>query len=325
MIGTIGKFGSGKSTLMIQIAAASTYTPPPHSKQDIYAPKYPETVIHRALEKDHWSCFLPEYFQASFPSAEVKPIRVHTHYKDNLVFTEEERDMESKGGCRIQLKPIEEHTRYHSAEDLYGNLLYGGINVVYEPRDYYLPQEVLDRVFSYDLRPQKRSKEAIKAPSSVWWFEFLEALVRIKHRAEFFFINLDEAQTIFPAGRARHEFWHLIGWFSEIMTSFRKSNISMNLGTQVLSDVDYRVANRLPYYIWLRGSSPKPRMSMVTGRLIGVLPKGWAILEEPKERFGRLPFTRIPNQPPIVKTEYLPSGEQQTPTNASESGIFALN
>jgi len=45
-------------------------------------------------------------------------------------------------------------------------------------------------------------------------------------------------------------------------------------------------------------------VSMVNPRLIGTLPRaGWAILEEPKERFGRMPFTRIPNQPPVIKTE----------------------
>ncbi len=311
MTGIVGKFGSGKSTFMLQLAAASTCVPAPHSKRFKYAPKLPETVIHRALTHDHWNCFIPENFQASFPDAKViKPIRVHIHHKDDPVFIEERDRIK----YRLQLQPIEELTRYHSAEDLYGNLLQGGINVVYEPRNYYLPPDVLDRIASYNLlAPKKRPDDAIKAPSAVWWFEFLETLIRIKYRDEFFLINLDEAHQLFPSG-ARGDLWHLIGWFSETMISFRKNNVSMNLGTQDTNDVDYRVTDRLSYYVWLRGSRPKSRISMINPRLIGTLPRtGWAILEEPKERFGRLTFTRIPNQPPLVKTEYLPPVSPQTP------------
>lgn len=301
MTGLVGKFGSGKSTLMLQLAAAATCIPAPYTKRDAHPHRLPETVIHRGLTDDHWNCLIPENFQKSFPEAQnVKPIRVHVYYKDHKTWTEE-RDRKK---YRIQFRPIEELTYYNSAEDLYQNLLPGGVNVVYEPKQYFLPAEVLDRISAHNLlSPKKRPEGDIRAPSSIWWFEFLESLIRLKYRDEFYLIDLDEAHQVFPSG-ARGDLWHLIGWFSETMISFRKNNVSMNIGTQDTNDVDYRVTDRLSYYIWLRGSRPKPRVSMVSPRLIGLLPRtGWAILEEPKERFGRMPFTRIPNQPPIIKTE----------------------
>ncbi|MDD3548266.1 MAG: hypothetical protein PHT61_08495 [Candidatus Cloacimonetes bacterium] len=301
MTGLVGKFGSGKSTLMLQLAAAATCIPAPHSKDSPRATRYPETVIHRGLAHDHWNCLIPENFRESFPEAQVvKPLRVHVFYKDHRIWTEE-RDRKK---YRIQFKPLEELTYYSSPEELYDNLLRGGVNVVYEPKQYYLPKDVLDRIAANNLlSTRKRPDGPIRAPSPIWWFEFLETLIRIKYRDEFFLIDLDEAHQVFPSN-SRGDLWHLIGWFSETMISFRKNNVSMNIGTQDTNDVDYRVTDRLSYYIWLRGSRPKPRVSMVNPRLIGTLPRaGWAILEEPKERFGRMPFTRIPNQPPVIKTE----------------------
>ncbi|MBP2147253.1 hypothetical protein J2129_002766 [Methanofollis sp. W23] len=308
MTGLVGKFGSGKSTFIVQLEQAATYLPAPYNKHSSGgAPKYPETVIHRGLENDHWNCQIPQNFQKSFPDAKhVKPLRVHLYYKDRLAWYEE-RDRKR---YQIQLQPIEEITTYGTVEDLYSNLLMGGINIVYEPREYYLPPEVLDRIMAADLtRQKKRPTEAVRAPSAIWWYEFLEALIRLKYQDEFFLISIDEAHQVFPAC-ARGDLWHLVGWFSETMISFRKNNISMMIGTQDTNDMDYRVTDRLSYYIWLRGSRPKSRISMVSTRLIGILPRhGWAILEEPKERFGRLPFTRIPNQPPIVKTVAAPPPE----------------
>ncbi len=301
MTALIGKYGSGKSTFMTQLSAATTCIPHPHSKRELGAPRLPETVIHRGLTYDNWSCLIPENFRKSFPESQsIKPLRVHVYYKDYKIWTEE-RD---KKICQIQFKPLEELTYYSSPEELHSNLLQGGINIVYEPKKYFLPPDVLDRVAAYSLLSQKKRPEgAVRAPSSIWWFEFLETLTRVKHRDEFYLIDLDEAHQVFPSG-TRGDLWHLIGWFSEIMISFRKSNISMNIGTQDMNDIDYRVSDRLTYYVWLRGSRPKSRISMVSPRLIGRMPRiGWAILEEPKERFGRLPFTRIPNQPPVIKTE----------------------
>lgn len=301
MTGLIGKYGAGKSTFMVQLAAAATCIPSPHSKHTPWVPRLPETVIHRGLTNDNWSCLLPENFQNSFPESQsTKPLRVHVYYKDRKTWTEE-RNREIR---QIQFKPLEELAYYSSPEELHSNLLQGGINIVYEPKKYYLPPDVLDRVAAYNLlSTKKRPEGATRAPSAVWWFEFLETLTRVKRRDEFYLIDLDEAHMLFPSG-TRGDIWHLIGWFSEVMISFRKSNISMNLGAQDTNDIDYRVVDRLSYYIWLRGSRPKSRISMVKSRLIGRMPRtGWAILEEPKERFGRMPFTRIPNQPPIIKTE----------------------
>lgn len=315
MTGLVGKFGSGKSTLMLQLAAAAVSIPAPYPKSTSHAPRHPETVIHRGLVDDHWNCLIPENFLNSFPGAKfVKPLRVHVYYKDYKIWTEE-RDRQK---YRIQFKPLEELTYYNSPEDLYDNLLRGGINVVYEPKEYYLPRDVLDRIAASNLlSTKKRPEGAIRAPSPIWWFEFLESLIRVKYRDEFFLIDLDEAHQVFPSG-ARGDLWHLIGWFSETMISFRKNNVSMNIGTQDTNDVDYRVTDRLSYYIWLRGSRPKSRVSMVSPRLIGLLPRaGWAILEEPKERFGRMPFTRIPNQPPIIKTEDAERPERTEPDRSA--------
>lgn len=296
----LGAMGKGKSTLMVQYAQLANHVPGLAAKWDVANLKnqhVPETVIWRGLEYDHWNCLIPEYWIRSFPGTDPKPIRLHMHYQDRLVFYVQA----GKKKYRLML-PGEDTQFYNSPEQLYENILQGGINVVYEPQEYYLSEKTLTRLLASQLSKKSdySKMEDVRAPSAMWWYEFIETLARVKARHEFYTLQLDEADDIFPFG-AQGAHWHLIGWLTRTIVHLRKNNISLLPATQDVNLIDHRIYDRVNYFVWLPGSRPKPRISMIHQNLIRTLPRGWGIAEEANSRFGRIKFQRIPRQPPVVQ------------------------
>ncbi|MCK9544264.1 MAG: hypothetical protein M0R03_19775 [Novosphingobium sp.] len=297
----LGKMGGGKSTLLVQYAQFANHVVGMADKwtaKNLQNLRQPETVIWRGLEYDHWNCLIPEYWGRSFPNSFPKKIRLHVHYNDRLTHYVQH------GKKRFQLMLAAEDVKYYNTpENLYENLLQGGINVVYEPQEYYLSEKTLARILTAQLKKESeyKNEERIRAPSAMWWYEFIETLTRIKARNEYYTLILDEADDIFPFG-AQGSNWHLIGWFTRTVIHLRKNNISTLIATQDINLVDHRIYDRANYFIWLPGARPKNRISMVNQNLIRTLPKGWGIIEEANARFGRFRFERIPHQPPLVQT-----------------------
>lgn len=292
--------GGGKSTLLMQLAQLVNHVNGHAAKLDVINLKnqhVPETVIWRGLEYDHWACFIQEYWMRSFPKhANPKPIRLHMHHRDRLTFY---LDFEKKP---YQLMLSGDDIKFYNGPDeLYANLLPGGINVVYEPQEYYLTSKTLQRIMASRLKATKyEDQEDIRAPSFMWWYEFIETLSRIKKRGEYYTLIIDEAARLFPFG-AQGDHWHMIGWLVETLIHLRKKNISTFFAIHGLDLIDPRVAKRIQYFIWLPGSLPGTRNNMVTATLVGRLPLGWGIIEQPRRRFGRFRFGRIPRQPPVVQ------------------------
>lgn len=299
----LGMMGSGKSTMTVQMAQLSSYLDGKIDKtsaKNLGIAAKPETVIWRGLEYDHWNCLLPTNFQRSFPNyPNPKPVRVHIYYEDEIMFTVQGR----KKKHYLNFDPGQ-LMHYNSVKDVYDSLLPGGINVIYEPQKYFLNEKWVERLLAAMITKKGgRKKEDlvnVQAPSAVWWYEYLEALLRLKDRYEFFTVMMDEADEVFPFG-ASGDLWHMIAWLTKSVVHMRKNNISLIPATQDINLIDHRIYDRVNYYYWLPGSRPKGRISMVHQNLIRTLPKGWAINEESNRRFGRIRFGRIPKQPPVIR------------------------
>ena len=296
---TTGEMGSGKSTMLLQTAQATKHAP---RGMDIkMATKMgkliPETVVWRGRGLDHWSAMIPERFKKSFPNSNPKPLRVFVHCDSDYRFYEESND---------QIHYFDVDVVYYlTTKDVYDNLVTGGINVIYEPSHYELPPEIVNELLADQLKELFPVSECPSkpAPPPVWWFEFIRTLIENKKRYEFFSIFIDEAHDVIPS-TSRGEHWHLINRFgTQTVTELRKSNISFYPVTHNLNMIDYRVTQRMNYFVWFMGSVPKSDYSIIKKHTVGKLHRGQVFIEHAKISFGKLAFGRIPKQSPLVQVE----------------------
>ena len=300
----IGSFGHGKSTLLMQAAQFCRSLPYGITKRDLrqmdpedrHVDTFPETVIMRGMSDDHWNCLIPKNWERSYPAyGTPKKLMVHVHENDNYNFTEVTPGKKHKLNYDIRIK------HYSDCESLLENLKMGGINVVYEPSEYYLSKEMRERLAQNKLQSAEDVKgDDTLAPSPTWWFEFSDTLLKYTEGRHVTMI-LDEIHDVasnYPSG----DMFHIIGNFAKSLIHFRKNNISLFGSTHDEYLLDYRVKDRIPIRIWFPGSSPKN--SMVQLKLLRSLDDiGEAVIEDKNIEFGVLPFDRIPNQPPIVKAQ----------------------
>lgn len=295
-----GEMGSGKSTVLVQTAEATRHAPP-HMNIKTAAKQgklVPETVIWRGRGLDHWTTMIPERFKKSFPGSNPKPLRVFIHWDSDYRFYEQNKE-------NIHYIDDIDVMQYGSCKDIYDNIIPGGINVVYEPTYYELPPEIVNDLLADQLKPLFPVCDCPSkpAPSPVWWFEFFRCLIENKSRYEFFSVFIDEAHDVIPAS-SRGEHWHLINRFgTQTVTELRKSNISFFPVTHNLNMVDYRVTQRMNYFIWFRGAVPQSQQSMIGKQIVGKLGVGQVLIEHAKISFGKLAFGRIPKQSSLVQVE----------------------
>lgn len=303
----IGAFGHGKSTLLMQCAQLTRSLPYGVSKHDLRkfdkealqsVKTDPEMVILRGMSDDHWNCLIPKNWRKSFPKyGKSKPLMVHVHDNDDYTFTEVSLGKKHTINNELTIK------HYKTPQDLLDNLRKGGINVVYEPSEYFLGENILKTLAQQELQGLKEiPSEGVLAPPPSWWFEFCNTLLE-ETQGRHVTIILDELHTVtpsYPAGKL----FHLTGNFAKSMIHFRKNNISVFGSTHDDNLLDYRVKERLPIRVWFPGSLPKN--SMVQLRLLRSLDDvGQAIIEEQNIEFGVLNFDKIPNQPPILKAKLI--------------------
>jgi len=309
----VGRRGSGKTTMELQIAAGVRHLKGNAKKSNMTKDTHTslETVIWRGRKYDYWNTLLPENLHKSYPDAFLKPVHVHYYFEDELDFYMQPASrrvpIDFNNGCRL--------IPYRTAAELYRNLVKGANNVVYEPAQYRLPKEIIERITKRKLEIRRRSRrrkgddeeeQTIPAPSSVFWFEFAERLIELKARDEFFTVIIDEAHQVFPAS-ARGEHWHLVDWFANTVIDLRRQNVTLIPATHDTTLVDYRITYRMEYFLWMPGSVPIPGRTRVHPNLIGSLVVGEAVAELIGSMFGMVYFDQIPNQPPIVQVDGAPS------------------
>lgn len=300
----IGAFGHGKSTLLMQAAQFVRNLPygetkielrngDPLSARDVKM--YPETVFLRGMSDDHWNTLMQRNWARSYPKyGKSKPLTVHVFENDEYNFYEVSQGKRHKLNHDLNIK------KYSSPADLLNNIRIGGINVIYEPSEYYLAPEMLKRLAQYKLQPTEDIKQGVLAPPAAWWFELCDELLT-ETEGRHVTIILDELHSVTPAYPSG-DLFHVIGNFAKSLIHFRKNNISVFGSTHDENLLDYRVKERLPLRIWFPGSLPKN--SMVQIKLLRSLNDiGQCVIEEKNISFGVLEFDRIPNQPPILKAQ----------------------
>lgn len=313
-----GPMGCGKTTFMIQLAASAGSLPPGYSKKDSPpdTPIRPETVIWRGRRYDYWNSLIGENWNKSYPQVKLlRNVIIHHHKKDAFTFFERYSEPEeiSFNGNGLSLKS------YSSAKELFHNFVPGEINVVYEPNEYFLHPDVVDQLTkksletlrSVRLNKKKKEKvevkdrEAVEAPSSSFWFELLECIMQLKSQKDFFSVFIDEAHQV-AQEKVPGELWHLNGWLSNIIIDMRRNNVSLFLTTHDLKLVDYRVVDRMLYFIWMPGARIYQRISQFNPIMTAKISVGEYLVEGINPmKFGYGKFNPIPYQPPQVYTEGL--------------------
>lgn len=295
-----GEMGSGKSTMLIQVAESVSHAPPGMDRRaaTLAGKLMQETVIWRGRGLDHWNVMIPERFEKSFPNSIPKSLRVFIHVDSSFRFFEKY----DENMCYLNDVDI---VKYEWPSDIYRQIITGGINVIYEPPHYELSSEMVNELLADQLKELFPISECPTkpAPAPVWWFEFIRYLIDNKDQYEYFTIILDEAHEVIP-GSSRGDLWHLIDKFaSKTVIEMRKKNISFFPATHRLNLIDYRVNQRMNFFFWFPGSVPPPGYSRVKKVVVQNLQDGYVIVERAQRAFGYLPFGRIPKQSPIVQVE----------------------
>jgi len=322
--GIIGKMGTGKTTINLQLAQFARYTPD-KAKRDIVSSimrgakieefvTYPETVIWRGRVNDYWNCLIPQNWNKSFPhySFNPKPVIVHMHEDDDLIFYHQDY-----GETPKQIPNLPQIATYEDATDVIKHFKEGYINVIYEPQTYILDDYLIKKLRSRMLestndkvvrkgrsakaRKTKIGKEFEDPAPPLFWFELIGRMI-VNKPIHFLTMIIDEFHQMCLA-RPSGNMWHIIDIFASNFVDLRRNNISLIFTTHQTSFIDWRVADRLAKWIWLPGSKLDPKFSMVNTRVPSRLPLGAFIIEERLTEFGRCDFSRIPKQPPLLRVD----------------------
>ena len=271
-----------------------------------------ETIIYRGRKLDYWNCYTKQHYGKCFPNAKPRELRVFIYEKDDISFFEE-----SQGeNVMLPVKGLDIY-KYKDQEDLYLNLVEGGINVVYVPNEYKLSpllKKVLNEMRM--LQPEDpdwyTDSDEVSVISETFWYDLFYYMQEVENSTDndkvekpkrrlksvtFFF---DEAHQIFPANEPK-PFWYLIDNFAEnALIDSGRMNMTIYANIHALNLMYWKVLQRFETFIWLGGSKPDKSYSMMTDKLTRKLSKGVFIIEEKMVRFGKMFFGRIPNQPYTV-------------------------
>jgi hypothetical protein len=294
------------------------------NKHDPGLTLHPETVVYRGRKYDYYNLFFPENFSRCYPGLRPKPLAIHKHKDDEYAFYTHPGDDREYFDMRDHGIPIYD---YVTIDNLYKNLVPAGINVVMEPQKYYLPPHIVKKSLLKKFKPKEaESKEEaekqyeaylkkierrvllpVAAPSSLWWFEFLDRIMEIKRRSEFISVFIDEAHQVFSYD-SEGDHWKFIGWVANSIIDLRRMNISLFMNTHDTALIDYRVRYRVEYFLWMKGSIPDKGRSRLSPHVIPQLSIGESIIEKLRGEFGFNGFDKIQHQPPIIQVEGLSEG-----------------
>jgi len=313
--GIIGKMGTGKSTIMLQLAQLSRYIPDGSKKrmvaQVMFGEKdirefntHPETVVWRGRVNDYWNCLIPKNWDKSFPNAlfQSKPLTLWVHEDDELTFFHADYDGEPK-----RVPNLPQVNTYYNADDLIHKIVEGHINVVYEPQTYIIDKSLIKKIKARTLDPEgttsdKSPRKAFQdACPPVFWFELIGKMI-INKPIPYLTLMIDEFHQIAVA-RAEKQMWKLIDIFASNFVDLRRNNMTVIFATHQTTFIDWRIYDRLAKWIWLPGAYPSNKLSMVFPTVIARQELGTAIIEERLSEFGGFKFSRIPRQPPLLRVD----------------------
>jgi hypothetical protein len=315
-IANIGPQGSGKTTWALD------FLPRIHSIKGVPKQVFfknpdrqdwnlePETIIYRGRRRDYWNAYHPKYYKLCFPMRRPRALKVFIFKDDDITFIEES----SESGISNPIDNLDIY-RYTTQSDLYGNLIEGGINVIYPPNNYYLSPELMKTVNEMMMKSEDdktfyRPGDNILVKKEVFWYDLFYFLIDIdknfdnkddtRRKIRWITFFLDEAHEIFPNSVPK-PFWYLVDDFADhALIDTRRINLTIIANIHATNLVYYKVLQRFGHFVWLSGSKPKSSYSLISRELTQHLPTGWFLIEQAGKKFGKMQFNRIPNQPYTV-------------------------
>ena len=322
----LGSFGTGKSTMLIEIAQLARYVTNGskesyinhlihHKPMNKYKTK-PTTVIWRARDLDMWPMLVPANWKLRDPAIPPKRVAVFVHKTDMDTITFFTYD-DNHNPVPIPNMPVIKY--YSNADDLIPMLIEGGINVVIEPQTYRMsprlctllmqarterdgngPQKDDEIKDDEEERPKKRGRplkvtdytqHAVKP--AIFWFDMTNAVMQLFGNKPILFV-WDEGDDFLSSASADAHWW-LITIYTELQRDFRRANISTVItshGWDLLADSVYK---RATHKILLPGIKAGKNTMIKYTATINRLQKGQMIVEISNREFGIAKFWKIPD------------------------------
>ena len=145
----------------------------------------------------------------------------------------------------------------------------------------------------------KKRYSPTEVSSTVFWYVFIDRLMKLKKRKDFITIIADDSNQIFSED-SRGEAWHMIEQFVSSIVDMRRLNISLILSVHEMSLMYYKVRRRADYMIYMKGARPDDKASRVSWPLVSALRIGQYIVEDPGVSFGLCEFEKLENQPEVI-------------------------
>ncbi|MCD6485188.1 MAG: hypothetical protein J7L47_08785 [Candidatus Odinarchaeota archaeon] len=144
------------------------------------------------------------------------------------------------------------------------------------------PEDVADRVSYFTSIKQVYTKTRRKYLNVIYfinildWLDLFELLIK-REDVSWISIIFDEMEDLFPMNPSG-SLWKEVERGAQIIKEFRKNYISLYMVSQKISDIDYRITNKVNYRIYLRGAKV-PRNSIVDQMNVNFLEPGRGIIE----------------------------------------------
>lgn len=316
----IGGRGTGKTTLCLQLIQRDAYLESDRISKneymDIYwrrqrkeakmladgyhpkdipdaLPKFPcreipETVVYSGREYDYWHNFLERDIWSHYENP--KPVRLHLpqgeEYHFVVEFADGLRDLILDG----VVKP------YSDTRQLIANLLEGGINIFYPPKDFSFCPEIME-----NFKTRNLSEKSLSTRHLNWMnFELVYMLMQYRYKRHTTWFT-DEVHGLLPS-MARDMEWHVIDWFArEVDPELRRCHISSFGSSHKCTNIDSRHMNIAEWYLWTGGSAPDKRYSMLKPGTVSRCSAGRCIIERKGWKFGIFDYDRLNGQLPKIR------------------------
>lgn len=268
----------------------------------------PVTSLIRGREYDTWNILTRQNMKKYYPDEDPRPLRIHIYKKSPLKFYEQDFNKNEV----VEIKNLDVKT-YMKMGELYDNLIQCGNNVIYPPVNHYLSQRLKDVINFKRNATSKRNKwgsyidKNFLAPDTnylaerdIFLIELFEYLYQKNKTAvndkNFYMAIIDESHDLFRSNAPDIYYW-IIEYMVDTIIEARKLNLSLVCFTHALGLVDYRILDRMSHFLWLPGSNPTKKYSVVDPRLTKKLKPGQGVIESAMTgKIGPFTFERIPKE-----------------------------
>lgn len=325
---TIGSMGSGKTTLNLKLLQRVTHLDNQHISKSEYIEAFeyrqkiearllekhmepnhvidllpelpcgeiPETVVYFGREFDYWHAYLNN---RSWPGLKPKPVKLHIPISEkNRICFVVPFDNE-QGNLELRKMLIDDIVSYYkNPQDIIGKLEEGGINIIYPPRSYKLPDSIKAMM---NLSKLTEKEKAYSEPGWIF-FEIIILLMRLGYKKHYS-VFADEIHDLLPMAPAGIQ-WKLVDLFTRSSVELRRCQISLWGTTHDMRLIDAKYTTRNDWYIWAGGANPLKKYSTVVPQAIRQCGKGRCIIEKKQQKFGFFLYDRIPYQLPKLRALY---------------------